>query len=73
VEFRDARRRAIPGVVARKLPVMITVMVDVEDMAVLRRLVGSVHYWHPELELIVYQAGSDLTLSASLSLTPSHA
>lgn len=55
-EFRGAQARVVPGQAVRQLPAVVTLLSDAAEVPVLRRLVGSVHHWHPEVQLLVYLA-----------------
>lgn len=59
-EFRGARERDVPELAERRLPVIATLLSDATEMVLLRRLVGSVHHWHPEAQLLVYLLSTDL-------------
>mmetsp|Transcript_3906 Transcript_3906/g.11064 ORF Transcript_3906/g.11064 Transcript_3906/m.11064 type:complete len:743 (+) Transcript_3906:417-2645(+) len=55
-EFAAARQRRMPEKVGRQLPVLASVLTSEEEMVMIRRFVGSVHHWQPEMQIVVYVA-----------------
>eukprot|EP00854_Cymbomonas_tetramitiformis_P011156 gene11156-13181_t len=49
--------RPNPDVYSERLPTIVT-MVSTELMPAVRSLVGSIHFWHPEADILLYQIDS---------------
>jgi hypothetical protein len=71
--------RGVAGKYTNRAPRVVS-LVSTELMVGIRNLVGSVHWWHPETKIVLYQTGelsvrhqSELSLWDNVQLIPLHA